>query len=690
MRNPNVSALPIGRLKEECMYQGDFLNTVEEILQRLTISQCRAVIARMARGCEASGRAVFLDKLHFGAGNPELSIETEQSGGYCSDRKSLVDEGLIRLRIASLMRDVRHFIKRMEDGDFTEYDEEGGWDSEEAWTDEDDVFDGDNEGCACDEDDEDDHDDKNDDDDVDDVDVATDRELLWTSRGSTVQQEVLLMLRRAQNLAFEGCPDSAAVVFSLLLPALTCDEVQFTFGSALESALAELAPLHLHLLVSLHEAVEACPAVRQMMEVHAALVGWPCLSLDAIRGSGRMQPEQWKQFLDAFLVYLVGQKDAISGQLLREGIRMRDGMDALLEHVRALGAATPEAWREALALLVEQKAPGELIGAFCLEMLSVYGLPVDDPAAGALSVVAFDPEVASFLLPAAQYLVEQGAEVPAWRSIGLQVLVDIDPSPLHLAAWMQEKRQNGHTVREMAECVLMHRELHPKKVESTRSLGDSANQTISRFLFLLCRCPLELQQSVKKRLPYGWSDGNESSFHFAWTLVFLMAQRFPDRALEQILDSYPCIRYFWDALTAALCRSSTLTYRSSRSFDIYGRYEKISPVVASLKKMQQQQMERLIFEAMRLHSVGDDVSEKLETWLKNMMYERVEFILQNKHRGAYDRVARACIACAVLMSERHGEEVGKALLESILKSRVRFHAFTGALRRETATGARRL
>jgi len=692
------------------MYQGDFLIEVEKRLERLSLDQCRGIIARLAQDRHASSRVAFLDML--------VVAQTRMDSGI-SSASGMDGQERNRSRIASLMAEVRHFIKRAEDGEFAEFDEddedsEDSWMDEDEWTEEDeDDEDEDDEGEA-DEDNEDnendvdDHD-ENDADDADDGDMDAihrygiravssrsvpqgdldarasdvDLDLLWTARGATVQQEVLLMLQRAQRLALDGCPDAAVDVFDRLMPVLAGDDVNFSFGSALEAELVDVAPLHLHLLVALHEPEEASSAVRRMMDVHAGLVGWQCLSLDAIRGAGRMPTARWNQFQDAFLAYLSQQTDARSGKLFRDVIRMRDGLDALLAHVRTLGATNPEAWLETQMVMEKETVPVERIGVYCLEMLSVHGLPMD-----ANTPECLEPRVASYLLPAAQYLVMHGAEYPAWRMVGLRAQVDIDPSPLHLAAWMREQKQrNNRSAADMAEDMLLRIAPQPGRKEATRTTFESSIPIIRQFLFMLCRRPIDLQQTVKNPLPYGWSEGNGASLQYGWTLTFLLAQRLSDKSLEQIREGYPSIRYFWDALTNALCRTTTLPYLSYRSFDRLGRYEAEPPDVVAWKHEQKQQMEAMLFEAMGLHPVDENVSEVLENWLQKMLHERVAFILKNKHRGAYDRAATACAACATLLSVRHGEASGRMLMESIRKQYVRFYAFTAALKKAAASEA---
>lgn len=606
------------------MYQGDFLNTVEERLSRMSALQCRRVIDKLAHRCKASERIAFLDMLEIEERKADPSArlpidDNHRAGLTCANEKALFCS-----RIAKLMKDVQLFIKHAEDGLFAGYDDEDD--------------------------------------------------------GYTVQQEVLLMLQRAQSLALEGYPESSVEVFNLLMPVLASDDVQFSFEAELESLLVEIAPFHLHLLVLLQDPVEACPAIRQMMAVHASLVGWSFLGLEAICRSGRMPLEQWYRFLDAFLEYLSGQEDAISGQLLREGMLMRDGMDALLAHVRSLGASNPEAWGETLQVMVEQNVPGERVALYCLEMLAVYGLPATElPAEG------IEPRIATQLLSAARHLAMQDTDMAAWRAIGLHAQVDSDPSPLHLSAWMHVEKQNGQLVSEMAEGLLRHPAIQMGRQTAGDTGFNNASQTIVRFCHMLCRRPIDLQISMEQCLPYGWSDGNAASFHFTWSLVFLLAKQYPEKTLEQVRDEHPCIRHFWDAMIAALCQTTTISYQATRFFDVLGRFQKESPDVASWKNVQRQQMECLLFEAMRMQPKDDNVSAALESWLQTMMQERVAFILKNKFRGAYDRVAKMCVAFAVLISALHGIERGRAVLESIRKTNVRFSAFTSALKREAST-----
>ena len=89
---------------------------------------------------------------------------------------------------------------------------------------------------------------------------------------------------------------------------------------------------------------------------------------------------------------------------------------------------------------------------------------------------------------------------------------------------------------------------------------------------------------------------------------------------------------------------------------------------------------KLISDSIKSLELSAAEKEKYYRWCENICGKRVDEIVSNKHRGAYDRAAMALAACAEAKSALYGAQEGAALIEKYLQKYPKHNKFKAAVR----------
>lgn len=566
---------------------------IELLLDKMAPAQCQDLIRRLASEKKVSERESFLVDM------TRLS-------------KPRTGEGQIK-KGRSLILDIGKFSKRAQDGEFTRDD----WQDDGLWY-----------GNGLDDDDD-------------------------TYVSAELEEELIDLLERSGALARDGEVEVAGKAFAKIFSMMDDEDFPDISSDALNDAFMDVAPLYVHtVMINTKATGAAAKAVWNAMQTASSVVPENLLSIDNVMRSSSLGSERWPGFLLLWMQFLKDRQDPLAQHHYRDTVFLVDGLDGLMTHARALGAACPAAWEDALKAMKKADCTQEAVGEFCMEMLRTI-----DPAA-------------QESLFAARELIAHAKDRPEWLDAGYQAQVAISPSAAHLADLLHHDMMRGRNWMEAVLQMLQENPdvRRPSYIGQKYAPGGGSFPQARFFLELLAGDIPALMQSGNLGKEYGWSDGNAASSLFAWSLVFLVLNCKPSQengekashgkkrdvfATTELKKQMPHIHEIWQKYLNQLTDGDAM---GNRKADV------------------------LLETSMRRIVADDAQLDALESWCRKTLAKRLKYLLDHKYRAAYARGALALCACADMMASRHGNTAGKQYVEVIRAEYRRFSSFQADLK----------